>query len=167
MRAHNPRHAPALVLAAGALIIATILAPGSARAAPGAHGVAAIRGAHGSAAAAQPRQSDVSTTVTPGPTTTPPELSITSSYTGPCDFNTITVTLSIVNTSNVNTPADSTLVVNLAGANGVVLTIASLSSTFATPPPTITTDGFTLQLGAIAAGSGGTVTVVLKPSGLQ
>ena len=159
MRAYTPRYAPALVLAAGALIIATTLAPGSARAAPG---------AHASGAAPLARLSSMSTTtVTPGPTTAPPELSMTASYTGPCDFNVITVTLSIVNVSNVNTPADTTLVVNFVGANGVTLELASLSSTFSAPPPTLLNGGFNLQLGAIAAHTGGTITFVLKPSSLQ
>src|ERR687886_321820 len=56
----------------------------------------------------------VADTVTPGPTTMPPELTMTSSYTGPCDFRTLTVALAMTNTSAVNTPADTTLTVSWA-----------------------------------------------------
>jgi Sortase domain len=44
----------------------------------------------------------VAAAVTPGPTTMPPELTMTSSYTGPCDFRTLAVTLALTNTSFVN-----------------------------------------------------------------
>src|SRR5690242_19030191 len=52
-------------------------------------------------------------TVTPGPTTAPPLLQITSSFTAPSDVSSVVVTLHITNVSTQATPADSTLVINL------------------------------------------------------
>jgi Sortase domain len=105
----------------------------------------------------------VAAAVTPGPTTMPPELTMTSSYTGPCDFRTLAVTLALTNTSSLNTPADTTLTVSWApGFPGEQITLQSVTGGMAGPTATI--NGFMLPLGAIAAGSEDDVVFILKPS---
>lgn len=109
-------------------------------------------------------------TVTPGPTTAPPELSLTGNFTTTCDLQAVTVTLSIANTSNVNSPADTTLVVTLPGLGippGVLghINLISVSSIFPSAhsySPTL--NGFMLTIGAIEAHAHGQVTIALAPS---
>src|SRR5918911_443498 len=105
----------------------------------------------------------VAAAVSPGPTTMPPELTMTSSYTGPCDFRTLTVRLALTNTSSLNTPADTTLTVSWApGFPGEQITLQSVTG--GVGGPTATINGFMLPLGAIAAGSEDDVLFILKPS---
>jgi Sortase domain len=149
MRDRCVRRAPALILiVAGLLLALNVCAPRFAQATRQAQATHDLR---------------VTDAVTPGPTTMPPELTMTSSYTGPCDFRTLTVTLALTNTSSVNTPADTTLTVSWApGFPGEQITLQSVTGGVAGPTATI--DGFMLPLGAIAAGSEDDVVFILKPS---
>ena len=149
MRDRYVRRSPALILiVAGLLLALNVCAPRFAQATRQAQATHDLR---------------VADTVTPGPTTTPPELTMTSSYTGPCDFRTLTVALALTNTSSVNTPADTTLAVSWApGFPGAQITLQSVTGGVAGPTATI--DGFMLPLGAIAAGSEDDVSFILEPS---
>jgi hypothetical protein len=149
MRDRCVRRAPALILiVAGVLLALNVCAPRFAQATRQAQATHDLR---------------VADAVTPGPTTMPPELTMTSSYTGPCDFRTLTVTLALTNTSSVNTPADTTLTVSWApGFPGEQITLQSVTGGVAGPTATI--NGFMLPLGAIAAGSEVDVLFILKPS---
>ena len=149
MRDRCVRRAPALILiVAGVLLALNVCAPRFAQATRQAQATHDLR---------------VADAVTPGPTTMPPELTMTSSYTGPCDLRTLTVTLALTNTSSVNTPADTTLTVSWApGFPGAQITLQSVTGGVAGPTATI--DGFMLPLGAIAAGSEDDVLFILKPS---
>lgn len=117
----------------------------------------------------------VTPTAQPGNPTPPPEVSVTTSYTGPCDFHDIAVTLSIANISAnpvTNTPSDTTLVVHVAlGQQTGALTIqpGSVSSSFGSGggyTPTADGTGFSLRLGVIPAGANGQVSFTLLPNGL-
>src|SRR5438067_1782471 len=149
MRDRCVRRAPALILiVAGVLLALNVCSPRFAQATPQAQATHDLR---------------VANAVTPGPTTVPPELTMTSSYSGPCDFRTLTVRLALTNTSSLNTPADTTLTVSWApGFPGAQITLQSVTGGVAGPTATI--DGFMLPLGAIAAGSEDDVLFILKPS---
>jgi len=115
------------------------------------------------------------TPVSPGPTTAPPELSLTEGFTyttSGCLIPTVTVTLGLANSSGVNTPADTTLLVSLSHLSGNTindaghLTLQSINSTGAV---TVQSYSVTLvdgtihaSLGAIAAGSSGSVVITLS-----
>src|SRR2546421_7670787 len=149
MRDRYVRRSPALFLVvAGLLVGLNVFSP---------------RFAQATRQAQVTRDLRVADAVTPGPTTMPPELTMTSGYIGPCDFRTLTVTLALTNTSSVNTPADTTLTVSWApGFPGEQITLQSVTGGVAGPTATI--DGFMLPLGAIAAGSEDDVVFILKPS---
>src|SRR5918911_2892541 len=149
MRNRCVRRSLALFLiVAGLLLALSVCSPRFAQATRQAQATHALRGADA---------------VTPGPTTVPPELTMTSSYTGPCDFRTLAVTLALANTSSVNTPADTTLTVSWApGFPGEQIALQSVTGGVAGPTATI--DGFMLPLGAIAAGSEDDAVFILKPS---
>jgi hypothetical protein len=149
MRDRCVRRSPALILiVAGLLLALNVCSPRFAQATRQAQATHDLR---------------VADAVTPGPTTMPPELTMTSSYTGPCDFRTLAVTLALTNTSSLNTPADTTLTVSWApGFPGEQITLQSVTGGVAGPTATI--DGFMLPLGAIAAGSEVDVLFILKPS---
>jgi hypothetical protein len=149
MRDRTVRRSPVLILiVAGLLLALSVCSPRFAQATRQAQATDDMR---------------VAGTVTPGPTTMPPELTMTSSYTGPCDFSALTVALALTNTSSINTPADTTLTVSWApGFPGEQITLQSVTGGVA--GPTATLDGFMLPLGAIAAGSEDDVLFILKPS---
>ena len=149
MRGRCVRRSPALILIVAGLLLAL--------------GVCSPRFAQATRQAQATHGLQVADAVTPGPTTMPPELTMTSSYTGPCDFRTLTVRLALTNTSSLNTPADTTLTVSWApGFPGEQITLQSVTGGVAAPTATI--NGFLLPLGAIAAGSEVDVSFILKPS---
>src|SRR2546423_5197577 len=103
--------------------------------------------------------------VTPGPTTAPPLLSITGTNTTTCACistgQAVTLTLTLTNNSSQNTPADTTLVVNLPqGISSLVV-----SSSFGTSY-TPTMEGFMLPV-ALAAGHNGQVTIAFNVGAVQ
>jgi LPXTG-site transpeptidase (sortase) family protein len=115
--------------------------------------------------AATPGPTTAPAAVTPGPTTAPPLLSITGTNTTTCagisTGQAVTLTLTLANNSSQNTPADTTLVVNLPQG------IASLavSSSFGTSY-TATMEGFMLPV-VLAAGHSGQVTIAFTVGAMQ
>src|SRR5579875_1131051 len=110
MRAIHHHLVPAVLLVvAVALLSLNAAAPGTPR--------AMASGARMALDADTATATATATPVPAGPTTAPPELSLTESFTyttEACLIPNVTITLGIVNTGGVNTPADTTLTVSLS-----------------------------------------------------
>jgi LPXTG-site transpeptidase (sortase) family protein len=115
--------------------------------------------------AATPGPTTAPAAVTPGPTTAPPLLSITGTNTTTCagisTGQAVTLTLTLANNSSQNTPADTTLVVNLPQG----ISSLAVSSSFGTSY-TATMEGFMLPV-ALAAGHNGQVTIAFNVGAAQ
>lgn len=147
MRARFTRSSLVLVLLlAGVLVVPNMVAPSPAQATP-----PAMAPRDGETATVTPT---ASATVAPGPTTPPPLLQLTSSYTTTCDTSLTDVTLHITNLSSQATPSDATLTVNLPSGFRVV----------STSNGTLMGSTLTLTLGAMGPGTTADVVLAFQPN---
>src|SRR5437764_11575563 len=170
MRARFVRSSPALLLLVASILLSVhALSPNVVQASRENHNPLWQRTATPSPTttpgAATPSPTTAPAAVTPGPTTAPPLLSITGTNTTTCagisTGQAVTLTLTLANNSSQNTPADTTLVVNLPQGISSLAVSSSFGMSY-----TATMEGFMLPL-ALAAGHNGQVTIAFTVGAAQ
>src|SRR5256714_1615669 len=170
MRGRFVRSSPALLLVVASILMSVrALVPSVVQASRENHNPlwqrTATPGPTSTTGSVTPGPTSTTGSVTPGPTTAPPLLSITGTNTTTCACistgQAVTLTLTLTDNSSQNTPADTTLVVNLPqGISSLVV-----SSSFGTSY-TPTMEGFMLPV-ALAAGHNGQVTIAFNVGAVQ